>query len=117
MNENSGGWSGPSWSDFWMSAAAIESELRCQVIIHLVGSKVRKTGSLARLMLVRHLRPATYYVIADVDDWWPSRRHKTMPSLLCSLLITAQHKGHEYDSRPHQQLELLDIPKPPDAED
>lgn len=116
MSETSGGFKGPSWADFWLSAALIESELRCRVVIRLGGSKVRKTGSVVELCLVRYLRPTNHYVIAQVDDFFPSRRHKTMPSLLCSLLLTAQRAGEEYDSRPHKQLDLLDLPFPPDGD-
>jgi hypothetical protein len=116
MSENSGGFRGPSWADFWLAAAAIESELRCRVLVRLGGSRVRKSGSVVELLLVRHLRPATYYVIAHVDDFFPSRRHQTMPALLGSLLLTAQRAGHEYDARPHQQLQLLDLPFPPGDE-
>jgi hypothetical protein len=115
MSEYSGGYSGPSWADFWLAAASIESELRCRVVVRLGGSKVRKTGSVVELLLVRHLRPHTWHVIAQVDEFFPSRRHKTMPSLLGSLLLTAQQMGHEYDSRPHAQLQLLDLPIPPDS--
>jgi hypothetical protein len=113
MSEESGGYRGPAWADFWLAAAAIESELRCRVVVRLGGSKVRKTGSVVELCLVRHLRPGSHYLIAQVDEFYPSRRHKTMPSLLCSLLLTAQRAGHDYDARPHTQLELLDLPSPP----
>jgi hypothetical protein len=115
MSENSGGYSGPSWTDFWLAAAAIEGELRCRVVIRLGGSKMRKGGSVVELCLVRLLRPRSHHVIAQVEDFWPSRRHKTMPSLLGSLLLSAQRMGHDYDSRPHTQLQLLDLPLPPDA--
>lgn len=113
MSETSGGYSGPSWTDFWLAAAAIEGELRCRVIVRLGGSKARKTGSVVELCLVRLLRPGSHYLIAQVDDFFPSRRHRTMPSLLGSLLLTAQRAGHDYDARPHEQLQFLDLPLPP----
>lgn len=113
MKEPSGGYLGPSWADFWLSCAHIEKELRCQVVVRLVGAKTRKSGSLVSLVLVRHLRPATYHVIADVDAWFPNNQHRTMPSLLVSLLLTAERAGHDYDARPHQQLQILDLPLPP----
>ena len=116
MSENSGGFRGPSWADFWLAAASIEGELRCRVVVRLGGSKVRKAGSVVELCLVRHLRPGSHYVIAQVDDFFPSRRHQTMPSLLGSLLLTAQRAGHDYDARPHTQLQLMDLPLPPGDE-
>lgn len=116
MSETSGGYRGPSWSDFWLAAAAIEGELRCRVLVRLGGSKVRKSGSVVELCLVRQLRPGHHYLIAQVDDFFPSRRHATMPALLGSLLLTAQRAGHDYDSRPHSQLQLLELPLPPTDE-
>ena len=116
MSETSGGYRGPSWADFWLAAAAIEGELRCRVVVRLGGSKTRKTGSVVELCLVRTLRPGHHYLIAQVDDFFPSRRHATMPALLASLLLTAQRAGHDYDARPHRQLELLDLPEPPGAD-
>lgn len=115
MSETSGGYKGPSWADFWQAAADIEKELRCRVVIRLGGSKVHKTGSIVELNLVRYLRPNHHYVIAQVDDFFPSRRHKTMPGLLGMLLISAQRAAHDYDARPHTQLKTLDLPLPPDS--
>lgn len=116
MSETSGGYKGPSWADFWLAAAAIESELRCRVVVRLGGARTRKGSSVVELALVRFLRPGHHYLIAQVDDFFPSRRHQTMPSLLGSLLLTAQRAGHDYDARPHEQLRILDLPLPPSDE-
>jgi len=113
MSETSGGYRGPSWSDFWQAAADIEQELRCRVAVRMGGARTRKGSSVVELVLLRFERPGKHYVIAQVDDFFPSRRHTTMPALLGSLLITAQRAAHDYDGRPHTQLELLDLPLPP----
>ena len=117
MSESSGGWSGPSWADFWLSAAEVEREMRCRVVVRLSGSKVFKTGSVVELFLSRRHRPNHWHGIAHVDALFPSKRFKTMPALLLSLLHEARDAGYHYDEREHRQLDIMDLPLPPSPDE
>lgn len=115
-SERSGGFSGPSWGDFWLSVADVEKQLRCRCVVRLGGSKFVKTGCAAEVLLMRYLTRTSHQVIAHVDGYWPNKRFATMPALLIALLYMALEEGMQFDARPHRQLEVEDLPLPPTEE-
>lgn len=113
MANESGGWGAPSWGDFWTSAADVEKELRCRVVIRMSGWKRVKNGSVVELFLVRTFERRNNGVFAHVDAHYPSNGHKSLPSLLITLLYQALELGMQADRREYRQPELLDLPLPP----
>lgn len=117
MGNESGGWSGPAWADVWTSAAEIERQLRCRVTVVMAGSKVIKRGAVVQVQLARQMTRARWGLLAQVDAPWPSRNHKTVPSLIIALLYQALEAGMAFDARPYAQQRLEELPLPPAPEE
>lgn len=117
MDRPSGGYKGPSWADYFTSVAEVEKELRCRVVSRIGSSKVRKTGGVVDIMVVRYQTPSRFYTIAQVDEFFPSRRAASLPALLILLLYEAAEMAHAFDARPHEQLRIEELPLPPSWEE